>query len=107
MKTKFRKVWCVECRTMQFQGECPHAQRVQRTATPAVAVSGIADSDKKLKMRGPWKGGGNLHVRTETPAKKAPLCPLCGCRTEERRQCPSRFHFENHRSLDKMCSSDG
>lgn len=26
MKTRFRKVWCASCSTMQFAGECGHAR---------------------------------------------------------------------------------
>jgi hypothetical protein len=35
MKTRFRKVWCSSCSTMQFAGECPHPQQRPRIAWPA------------------------------------------------------------------------
>ena len=37
MKYRFRKVWCEVCRTLQFQGECPHAQ-VTRIVAPSMEM---------------------------------------------------------------------
>jgi hypothetical protein len=33
MRTRFRKVWCPECSSMQFAGECGHARVVEAPLT--------------------------------------------------------------------------
>jgi hypothetical protein len=29
MRHRFKKVWCSECKTMQFAGECGHARQIE------------------------------------------------------------------------------
>ena len=33
MRTRFRKVWCPECASMQFAGECGHTRLVEAPLT--------------------------------------------------------------------------
>jgi hypothetical protein len=47
MRSRFKKVWCGSCATMQFAGECPHARFVdQREQLPADLYP--------WNVRGPW-----------------------------------------------------
>jgi hypothetical protein len=36
MRSRFKKVWCASCGTMQFAGECPHG-RVEEAVDPLPA----------------------------------------------------------------------
>jgi len=59
MKTRFPKVWCESCKTMQFVGECPHG--VGRAIEPdpraiqnALATEGrriVEAHQRKLELR--------------------------------------------------------
>lgn len=50
MKTRFRKVWCSSCSTMQFAGECPHPQSASREVRPSLDDERAAHREEK---RGP------------------------------------------------------
>jgi len=45
MRTRFPKVWCSRCRTMQFAGECPHAQRPPEMPSYLRQASSITAAD--------------------------------------------------------------
>jgi hypothetical protein len=34
MRSRFRKVWCEACKSMQFAGECPHGRVVLHVPLP-------------------------------------------------------------------------
>jgi hypothetical protein len=48
MRSRFKKVWCASCGTMQFAGECGHG-RVEMPAAATIA-------DVRAKAEGsPWR----------------------------------------------------
>jgi hypothetical protein len=47
MKTRFRKVWCSSCSTMQFAGECPHPQSAPLEVRPDVNLQAEAQRAEK------------------------------------------------------------
>lgn len=62
MRTRFPKVWCEECRSMQFAGECPHVQRRDRTEPAARQREGEWRQECPGSKPGniPALGGGEL-----------------------------------------------
>jgi hypothetical protein len=57
MKSRFRKVWCSSCSSMQFAGECPHG----RAVSAPVAVRACAQvAEKGLSARAKFRGIASL-----------------------------------------------
>lgn len=52
MRTRFRKVWCSSCSTMQFAGECGHG-RVEAPPATLVRESAIAEHHSWSTL---WRG---------------------------------------------------
>lgn len=46
MRTRFRKVWCPQCSSMQFAGECGHPARVE--APPGNLATVLALAERRL-----------------------------------------------------------
>ncbi len=71
MKYRFRKVWCETCRTLQFQGECPHAQ-VTRIVAPSVEVQTALRSQDVRALPAAYVGGA-----VKLSSKRSSCAPGC------------------------------
>lgn len=71
MRTRFKKVWCGSCATMQFAGECPHG-RVEE-AVDSVA-HGFTARDNRIKV------GLELAEPLDDEPVRRRRDPHCSCR---------------------------
>lgn len=72
MKTRFRKVWCSSCSTMQFAGECPHPQSAPRKVVPPFSERAASQTGADL-----W-GMEFRRFRAEQKSRELILPPMTG-----------------------------
>ena len=83
MKTRFRKVWCASCSTMQFAGECPHGRGLE--VRPPVEQRALALHVEKVvpRVHEPSDQEVILVMHRNILPVRAPWLPLrrrCSCR---------------------------
>jgi hypothetical protein len=95
MKTRFRKVWCPQCNSMQFAGECGHVTNVvgpppqfaallsaaERIAPPCLSLPTPTCTCRDCTVKRARLGGSSINwdalADALFPEKRRCSCPLC------------------------------